>query len=177
MQTMADGIAVGMPGDLTFAAVRDHVDEIVTVSEESMSRALLSLLERAKLVVEPAGSVAVAALLQHPDRFPTPAVAILSGGNIDPLLLGKVIRHGMAAAGRYLQINVFLPDTPGGLAAVLSVVAATGANILEIVHQRTSAALDVDEVEVQLSMETRGDTHTDTVITRLRDAGYRVTTR
>ena len=117
MKTMADGIAVGLPGDLPFAAVRDHVDDILTVSEESLSRALLALVERAKLVVEPAGAAAVAALLDDPTAFETPAVAVLSGGNIDPLLLGKVIRHGMAAAGRYLYLQVSIPDLPGGLAS------------------------------------------------------------
>src|SRR3546814_8553616 len=92
MSTMADGIAVGCPGEVPFAAIRGAVDEVLTVSEESLSSALLSLLERAKMVVEPAGAAAVAAMLDDPNRFETPAVAVLSGGNIDPLLLGKVIR-------------------------------------------------------------------------------------
>ena len=126
MSTMADGIAVGRPGDITFAAVRDHVDEIVTVSEESLSRALLALIERAKQVVEPAGAAAVAALLDNPTGFETPAVAVLSGGNIDPLLLSKVIRHGLAAAGRYLYLRVCIPDLPGGLASLLAEVGADG---------------------------------------------------
>ena len=174
MHTMADGIAVGLPGDLTFAAVRDFVDEIVTVSEESLSRALLSLIERAKMVVEPAGAVAVAAVLDNPHEFRTPAVAVLSGGNVDPLLLGKVIRHGMAAAGRYLQVRVCIPDLPGGLVALLKEVADAGANILDVVHERTSADLHLDEVEVLLQMETRGVPHAERVIARLRDCGYRV---
>ena len=122
MKTMADGIAVGLPGEITFAAVRDYVDDIVTVSEESMSRALLALVERAKMIVEPAGAAAVAALLDDPTADSTPSVAVLSGGNIDPLLLGKVIRHGLAAAGRYLYLRVFIPDLPGGLARLLSEV-------------------------------------------------------
>src|SRR6478735_4189309 len=109
MSTMADGIAVGRPGDITFAAVRDHVDEILTVSEDAMARAVLATLERAKMLVEPAGAAAVAALLDNPTGFQTPAVAVLSGGNIDPLLLSKVIRHGMAAAGRYLNMRVCIP--------------------------------------------------------------------
>jgi threonine dehydratase len=174
MHTMADGIAVGLPGDITFAAVRDYVDEIVTVSEESMSRALLSVLERAKMVVEPAGAVAVAAVLDNPHGFGTPVVAVLSGGNVDPLLLGKVIRHGMAAAGRYLQVRVCIPDLPGGLVALLKEVADAGANILDVVHERTSAHLHLDEVEVLLQMETRGGPHAVRVIERLRDCGYRV---
>jgi threonine dehydratase len=174
MQTMADGIAVGRPGNVPFAAIQQYVDRVVTVSEESLSRALLSLLERAKMVVEPAGAVAVAALLDAPHEFATPVVCVLSGGNIDPLLLGKVIRHGMAAAGRYLQVRVCIPDVPGGLASLLREVADAGANILEVVHERTSAELHLDEVEVQIQMETRGGEHTEQVIGRLRQRGYRV---
>lgn len=174
MKTMADGIAVGLPGDLTFAAVREHVDEILTVSEDLLSRALLALVERAKLVVEPAGAAAVAALLDHPDGFETPVVAVLSGGNIDPLLLGKVIRHGMAAAGRYLNLHVTVPDHPGGLAQLLGAVSACEANVLEVVHERISPLLNLDEVEVQLQLETRGEEHSELVLTRLREQGYRV---
>jgi threonine dehydratase len=174
MSTMADGIAVGRPGDITFAAVRDHVDEILTVSEDAMARAVLATLERAKMVVEPAGAAGVAALLEHPTAFPTPAVAVLSGGNIDPLLLGKVIRHGMAAAGRYLNLRVCIPDVPGGLARLLGEVSAAGANVLEVVHERISPTLHVDEVEVHLQLETRGAPHADQVLTRLREQGYRV---
>ena len=174
MKTMADGIAVGLPGALTFAIVREYVDDVLTVSEESMSRALLALAERAKMVVEPAGAAAVAALLDDPEAFTKPTVAVLSGGNIDPLLLGKVIRHGMAAAGRYLQLRVNVPDTPGGLAEMLDAVAGSGANVLEVVHERTSATLHLDEVEVGLQLETRGRDHADRVIGQLRERGYRV---
>jgi threonine dehydratase len=174
MKTMADGIAVGLPGDLTFAAVRDHVDEVVTVTEEEMSRALLALVERAKMVVEPAGAAAVAALMAHPARYPTPAVAVLSGGNVDPLLLGKVIQHGMAAAGRYLSLRVNIPDVPGGLAALLAEISACGGNVLEVIHERISPALNLDEVEVALQLETRGAEHATALITRLRERGYKV---
>jgi threonine dehydratase len=172
MNTMADGIAVGLPGEVTFAAVRDHVDDIVTVSEESMSRALLALLERAKMVVEPAGAAAVAALLDDPTAYQTPAVAVLSGGNIDPLLLGKVIRHGMAAAGRYVSLHVNIPDVPGGLAELLTEVGRAGANVLEVVHERISPSLDLDRVEVHLQLETRGAPHAEKLLTRLRECGY-----
>jgi len=123
MSTMADGIAVGCPGQVPFKAIQKYVDEVVTVSEESLSRALLMLLERAKLVVEPAGAAAVAAVLDDSARFETPAVAVLSGGNVDPLLLMRVIRHGMAAAGRYLFFRVRIPDAPGGLARLLGELA------------------------------------------------------
>jgi threonine dehydratase len=175
MTTMADGIAVGCPGKVPFAEIRDHVDDVITVSEESISHALVLLLERAKLVVEPAGAVGVAAVLDHPDRFPTPTVAVLSGGNIDPLLLGKVIRHGMASAGRYLNIRVRIPDRPGGLARLLGELADEGANVLEVVHQRTSTTLSIDEVEVQVQLETRGPDHAEAVLARLRKDDYRVT--
>ena len=174
MKTMADGIAVGLPGPIPFAEVRDHVDEIRTVSEESLSRALLALVERAKMIVEPAGAAAVAALLDSPHDFAGPVVAVLSGGNIDPLLLGKVIRHGMAAAGRYLNLHVTIPDVPGGLAQLLTEVGASGANVLEVMHERISPTLLLDEVEVQLQLETRGGQHSEQLISRLRERGYRV---
>lgn len=174
MNTMADGIAVGCPGEVPFSAVRQYVDDIVTVSEESMSRALLLLLERAKLVVEPAGAAAVAAMLDDPGRFATPAVAVLSGGNIDPLLMGKVIRHGMAASGRFMHLRVRIPDLPGGLATLLTDLADSGANVLEVVHERLSTTLSVDEVEVHLQLETRGEPHAERVLTQLRTCGYRV---
>jgi len=174
MVTMADGIAVGCPGQVPFKAVQDYVDDILTVSEESLSQALLMLLERAKLVVEPAGAAAVAAVLNDPGRFETPAVAVLSGGNVDPLLLMKVIRHGLAAAGRYLFFRVLIPDLPGGLAQLLAELADVEANVLDVVHERTSARLHLDEVEVALQVETRGVEHADRVLSRLRACGYTV---
>jgi threonine dehydratase len=174
MTTMADGIAVGLPGDVTFAAVRDHVDDIITVSEASLSRAVLATLERAKLVVEPAGAAAVAAILDDPGRFASPTVAVLSGGNIDPLLLGKVIQHGMAAGGRYLNLRLRIPDRPGGLATLLTEVGEAGANVIDVAHARISADLSLDEVEVHLQLETRGEPHAELVLSRLRERGYRV---
>lgn len=174
MSTMADGIAVACPGTVPFAEISAHVDDVITVSEESISRALVLLLERAKLVVEPAGAVGVAAVLDQPDAFPTPAVAVLSGGNVDPLLLAKLVRHGMASAGRYLNIRVRIPDRPGGLARLLGELADAGANVLEVVHERTSVTLSVDEVEVHVQLETRGPEHAETVLARLREHGYEV---
>ncbi|HEX6874553.1 MAG TPA: threonine ammonia-lyase [Nocardioidaceae bacterium] len=174
MSTMADGIAVGCPGQVPYRAICRYVDDIITVSEESLSRALLMCLERAKLVVEPAGAVAVAALMDHPDRFATPAVAVLSGGNVDPLLLMRVIRHGMAAAGRYLVFRVRIPDLPGGLARLLKELADLDANVLDVVHERTSAHLHLDEVEVAMQVETRGAPHAERVLSRLRECGYHV---
>jgi threonine dehydratase len=174
MATRADGIAVGRPGEVTFAAVRDLVDDMITVSEASLSRALLATLERAKMVVEPAGAAAVAAILDEPGRFTSPTVGVLSGGNIDPLLLGKVIQHGMAAAGRYLNLTLRIPDRPGGLARLLSDVGEMGANVIEVAHARINPDLSLDEVEVHLQLETRGDSHAQLVLTRLRERGYRI---
>ncbi len=172
MTTMADGIAVGCPGDVPFAAVQTHVDEIRTVSEESLSTALLALLERAKVAVEPAGAAAVAALMDDPEAFEGPIVAVLSGGNIDPILLMRVIRHGMAAQGRYLTIRCRIPDRPGGLARLLNELSAADANVLDVVHERTSETLPLDQVEVVLQMEMRGQSHSELVLTKLRACGY-----
>jgi threonine ammonia-lyase medium form len=175
MQTMADGIAVGMPGDVPYALVRDLVDSMETVSEEALSRALLFLLERAKLVVEPAGAAAVAHLLGSQGRhFDGPIVAVLSGGNIDPLLLLRIIRHGMAAAGRYLQFRVRVPDRPGSLAGLLADCAAADANVLEVEHVRTGTTIRVDEVEIGLQLETKGHEHCEDVLRTLRAKGYQL---
>jgi threonine dehydratase len=175
MATMADGIAVGAPGDLTLAHVRDLVDEVRTVSEEDLSQALLFCLERAKLVVEPAGVAAVAAVLADPKAFAPPVVAVVSGGNIDPVLLLKVVQHGMAAAGRYLSLRLQVPDRPGSLAGVLAELAAVGANVLEVEHERTGTRLGVGEVEIFVVLETRGPDHAEEVTSVLARAGYQVT--
>jgi threonine dehydratase len=170
--TMADGIAVARPGELTVSLLAREHAHIVTVSEENLSRALLLCLERAKQVVEPAGAAGVAAVLEHPALFEPPVVVVLSGGNIDPLLLSKVLRHGLSAAGRFLAFRCKLPDQPGALATLLVELAALGANVLDVVHERVTAELRVDEAEVSLHLETRGPEHTDSVISQLRKAGY-----
>jgi threonine dehydratase len=175
MSTMADGIAVASPGELTLAHCAELVDDVRTVTEEDLSRALLFCLERAKLVVEPAGVAAVAAVLADPAAFPPPVVAIVSGGNIDPVLLLKVVQHGMAAAGRYLSLRLRVPDRPGSLAGVLAALAAVGANVLEVEHERTATRLDVGEVEVFVVLETRGPEHAEEVAAALARAGYAVT--
>ena len=172
MTTMADGIAVACPGEVPFGVVRELCDGVVTVSEDWLARALVLLLERAKLVVEPAGAASVAAVLADPTAFEPPVVAVLSGGNVDPLLLLRVIRHGMVASGRYLSFRVRIPDRPGALARLLADLAATDANLLDVVHERTKAQLHVDEVEVALQVETRGAEHRGRVLAVLRQAGY-----
>lgn len=173
--TIADGIAVGCPGELTFAHVSALVDDVVTVSEEELSEALLLLLERNKLLVEPAGAAPVAALLAGTVTVEPPVVAVLSGGNIDPLLLARVIEHGLAAAGRYLRFTVRCGDQPGELAAILTLIAEQRANVVDVLHQRHDSRLRLGEVEVALSVETRGAEHSDTLLEALRRAGYQVT--
>lgn len=176
MATMADGIAVGCPGDIPFAIVEDLVDEVVTVSEEALSRTLLFLLERAKMVVEPAGAASVAALLEGAiDHVEGPVVAVLSGGNIDPLLLMRIIRHGMASAGRYLSVTVRVPDRPGSLSGLLAKFAAEDANVVEVRHARSEATLSVDEVEIEIELETKGLEHREQVLAALRAEGFQPT--
>jgi threonine dehydratase len=170
--TMADGIAVGRPGELTFAMVAELVDAVVTVSEESLAQGLLACLERSKQVTEPAGAAGVAAMLEHAYAFEPPVVAVLSGGNIDPLLMAKVLRHGLAAAGRYLVFRVRLSDRPGALVTLLSELAELGVNVLDVTHERVAARLPVDEAEVLLQVETRGSDHCDEVLDRMRASGY-----
>ena len=174
ISTVADGIAVGCPGDLTFEHVNALVDDVVTVTDEDISRALLMLLERGKLVVEPAGGVGVAALLAGAAHVETPVVAVLSGGNIDPLLMVKLIEHGLNVAGRYQRFTVHCNDRPGSLAALLTLVAEQGANVVDVSHQRHDPRLRLGEVEVAMSVETRGAEHADRLVTALRDAGYPV---
>jgi threonine dehydratase len=172
MATIADGIQVGCPSPLTFGHVTKLVDDIVTVSDEDMSRALVLCLERAKLVVEPAGAAAVAAVMEQPAAYEPPVVVVLSGGNIDPLLLLRVMRHGLISAGRFLSFRARISDRPGGLVGLLSEIAASGANIIEVAHARTGPKLHLDEVEVAVQIETRGSEHCDAVLSRLRKAGY-----
>ncbi len=174
MATMADGIAVGRPGDVPFDLVRDLVDDVVTVSEAALARAVLVMLERAKLVVEPAGAAGVAAVLDGVvPGLVAPVVVVVSGGNVDPMLL-LIIRSGLAAAGRYLSLRIVVPDRPGGLVGVLGELAAADANVLEVVHQRVSGDLAVDEVSIDVAVETRGPEHARRVLGRLRSAGFRV---
>ncbi|WP_176224680.1 threonine ammonia-lyase [Rhodococcus sp. 1168] len=177
MSTMADGIAVGLPGVVPFAHVTDWVDDVVTVTEGALSRALLLCIERAKLIVEPAGAAAVAALMSHDDlELRGPVCAILSGGNIDPLLLTHVITHGLRAAGRYLAVRVTISDRPGGLLSLLEVVKNLGASVVDVVHSRTGGQLGLEEVEVLLTVETRGPIHRQEILDALDASAFGVGT-
>lgn len=171
--TIADGIAVARPGDIPFEVIRDLVDEVITVSDDDIARAILVLLERAKQVVEPAGAVGVAAILAGKVVASGPTVAVLSGGNIDPLLLQRVVAHGLAASGRYMTLQIPLPDRPGQLARVSELLAKAGANVIEAMHTRHGQGMQISEVILQLSVETRGVEHRSEVIAVLEDAGFR----
>jgi threonine dehydratase len=170
--TIADGIAVSRPGALNFDIIREYVDEVVTVQDDETAKALLLLLERAKLVVEPAGAVSVAAILSGQVKSSGTTVAILSGGNIDPLMMERIISHGLAASERYLKLRIPLPDRPGQLARTAEIVAAQNANVVEVLHTRHGTGLQISEVELELHIETRGPEHADLVIAALRAEGY-----
>jgi threonine dehydratase len=174
MSTIADGIAVGCPGAVPFELVSHLVDDFVTVDDAAMARALVATLERGKLVVEPAGAAGLAAVSEHPDAFEAPVVVVVSGGNVDPLLLLRVIRHGLAAAGRFSTLRVRVPDRPGSLAALLATLAGADANVLEVEHARLDPRLSLDEVDIEVQVETRGPAHLDAVLEALEEAGYRV---
>lgn len=174
MRTMADGIAVGRPGDIPFVLVQRHVDDVRVVSEDMLARAQLKLLERSKLVVEPGGAAAVAAIMDDPHAFEAPVVAVLSGGNVDPLVMMRVIRHGLTAGGRFTQLTVHMPDRPGSLAGLLHEIASMDANVVDVSHLRTNPRLAVDEVEITIDLETRGQEHREQLLSALRDHGYRI---
>ena len=173
-QTMADGIAVARPGDIPFDIVASQLDEVITVSEESMSQALLGLLERGKMLVEPSGAAGVAALLDRPDAFTGPIVSVLSGGNIDALLLLDVIRHGLVAAGRFIHLRVRISDRPGGLMTLLTDLANLQVNVINVTHDRSMEGIGVRQVDVEIEGATRGPDHRAEVTSRLLEIGHAV---
>jgi threonine dehydratase len=174
--TIADGIAVKRPGDLTLPLVARFVDEVVLVSEDEVAEAMVLLMERAKLVVEGAGAVGVAALLAGSvASAPTgTTVVVLSGGNVDAGLLALVARRHEVAVGRRLRIATAVSDRPGGLAALLTWVAEAGGNLIAVEHVRDTVDLQVRQTSVELTLETRGADHAEAILSALRDGGYRV---
>lgn len=170
--TIADGINVARPGDVPFEIIKDLVDEVVTVTDDDIARALLVLLERAKVVVEPAGAVGVAAILAGKIRSTGKTVTVLSGGNIDPLLLQRIVAHGLAASGRYMTIRIPLPDRPGQLVRISEIIANAGANVVEVMHTRHGQGMQINEVMIQISVETRGHEHQQVTLEALREDGY-----
>ena len=174
MSTIADGIAANAPGETTLAHVKEFVDEIVCVSDEAIAEALVFAAERMKLVLEPAGAAGIAALLQELGSARSPVVVVLSGGNIDPLLLLRVIRFGLSASGRYFAFHTRIPDRPGELHKLLGLVAEVGANVVGVDHHREGVAVHLGDVDVSLQIETKGPQHIEKVVGRLAAAGYAV---
>ncbi len=176
VSTIADGIAVGRPGQLPFSIIKELVDDVVTVSEDSLARALIFLLERTKMVVEPAGAVGVAALLDgkltENGVLPGNTAVVLSGGNIDPMLMLKVIQRGLAAAGRYLVVRMLLDDRPGSLATISRIIAESDANVTGVDHTRVGGSISMGDVAITINMETKGDEHCEQVLSNLRAEGF-----
>ena len=171
--TIADGIAVKVPSDFTMPLLEDLLDDIVAVTDEQISEAIVLLLERAKLVVEGAGAVGVAALLAGKDGGTGTAVPILSGGNIDPTMLISVMRHGLSVAGRYLVMRTQIPDRPGELIKLLSLVAEERGNLVSVEHHR-EGDLPVTATEVELTIVTRDEEHCKQLLAAMDERGYPV---
>lgn len=171
--TIADGIAVAKPGQVPFDLISKHIDKVVTVSDNEIAKAIVVLLERSKQVVEPAGAVTVAALMSGAFKPKGKTVAVLSGGNIDPLLMQKIIGHGLEAAERYTNITVMLPDRPGQLVRTAEAIAKAQGNVIEVLHTRHGLGLDISEVELRMSVETMGHEHRESVLKALKEAGLK----
>jgi threonine dehydratase len=172
--TIAEGIAVKQPGELTTSILREHVDEIVAVTDEEISEAIVLLLERSKLLVEGAGAASVAAVLGGHVSGKGPVCALLSGGNIDPTLLISVMRHGLTLAGRFLVVRTRVPDRPGELVRLLELVARERGNLVSVEHHREGMAVSIAETEVELTLGTRDEEHCTALLAALRDQGYEV---
>ena len=172
--TIAEGIAVKHPGELTSALVKDLLDEVVTVTDEEISQAIVLLLERIKLVVEGAGAAPIAALLAGRIDGSGPVTALLSGGNIDPTLLIQVMRHGLTLSGRYLVVRTRIPDRTGELSKLLSLFAEEHANVVSVEHHREGMDIPVTETEVEATLLTRDQEHCAEILDAMRRRGYAV---
>ena len=170
--TIADGIAVKVPSEFTMPLLDDLLDDIVAVSDQEISEAIVLLLERAKLVVEGAGAVGVAALLAGKGGGTGPAIPVLSGGNIDPTMLISVMRHGLTVAGRYLVVRTQLADRPGELIKLLSLVAEERGNVISVEHHREGMDIPVSETEVELTLVTRDEEHCRQLLSAMAERGY-----
>jgi threonine dehydratase len=169
--TIADGIAVAKPGSIPFELISKHIDKVVTVTDDDIAKAIVAMLERSKMVVEPAGAVGVAALMTGAFKPKGKCVVVLSGGNIDPLLMQKVIGHGLVASDRYVTISVMLPDRPGQLVKTAEAIARAHGNVVEVMHTRHGNDFDISEVELRMSIETTGAEHSQRVLKELKAAG------
>jgi threonine dehydratase len=172
--TIADGIAVKSPGELTLPLIRSLVDEVLLVGEDDIEQAILLLLEIEKTVVEGAGGVGLAALMKHGERFRGRKVGlILSGGNIEPLVLAEIIERGMVKSGRLARLRFDVRDVPGALADVATLLGRLGANIDEVQHQRAFTSLSVERAQIEVVVQTRGVAHIEEILAAMRAQGYR----
>jgi threonine dehydratase len=172
--TIADGVAVKYPGELTMSILGDLLDDLVHVADDEISEAITLLLERAKLVVEGAGAVGVAALLTGKAGGSGDACALLSGGNIDATLLVSVMRYGLTVGGRYLVVRTRIADRPGALVELLQLVAGERGNVVSVEHHREGMAIDVTETEVELTVVTRNAEHCSELCAAMEARGYGV---
>ncbi len=161
LPTVADGIAVSVPSEIVWEIAQEHVDHILVVNDAQTTAALAYILDRSKIVVEAAGAVGVAALMEKlvPDDAPDPICIVLSGGNIDLMFLGKAVRHGLEASGRFAKYTVLVPDQPGNLASVLQTIAGEGGNVLQVEHHREGFGVPFGKVEIEISVETKNADH------------------
>jgi threonine dehydratase len=171
--TIADGIAVRLPGSLTLPIIREQVDDVLLVAEDEIEQAIVMLLEIEKTVVEGAGAVGLAALLRHRERFAGRKVGlVLSGGNIEPLVLAEIIQRGMVKSGRLARLRFDVRDVPGALADVAALLGQLGANIDEVQHQRAFSSLSVERVQIDVVVHTRGAAHIEEILAAARERGY-----
>ena len=170
-RTIADGISVQKPGETTFSIIKELIDDIVLVDDSQIIKAMFLLMERAKIVVEPAGAVGIAYLLDNKPPTGKKIAVILAGGNVDMYLLGQIVDKGLAAMGRLLKIFVLLPDRPGALKDLVDEITNENANIVEVVHDRLSLDINAGSAGVTLSLETEGQESADNLIKRLKEKG------
>jgi len=174
MHTLADGIAVAKPGQVDFEIIAAAGIEFLTVDDEQIARAVVTCLERSKQVVEPSGAAGMAAVLSDPGRFEPPVVITLSGGNVDPLLLLRIVQRGLVASGRYVVLSGLIPDRPGALEHFLTQIAQHRGNVVTVTHNRTNPLLAVNECAVVVEVEVRGPEHAAEITAALRNVGFRV---
>ena len=174
-QTIADGISVKLPGQLTFAIIKELVDKIVLVDDTEITKAMFLLMERMKFVVEPAGAASLAYLISKKPSPGKKVVAVLAGGNVDMYLLGQIVDKGLAAMGRLLKISILLPDRPGVFKEIVDEVTLANANIVEVVHDRLSSNIDAGSAGVTLSLETQGQEQADVLIKALEKKNIKFT--
>jgi threonine dehydratase len=168
-RTIADGISVKMPGEITFDIIKNLIDEIVLVDDDEITKAMFLLMERMKFVVEPAGAVGLAYLISKKPSPGKKVVAVLAGGNVDMYLLGQIVDKGLAAMSRLLKLSVLLPDRPGAFKEIVDIITLANANIVEVVHDRLSSDVNAGSASVTLNLETQGKDQAQSLIKSLKE--------